>query len=137
MRLPYSPEAEPRFGRQPGAEVMAAIARDSGGAVRRDLLDVFDNPPSPGTLVEAAPLLLILALVLALGEILVRRLQLTLFRIRTVRAAPASDQVSVTAPSPSPSAETPVVVAVPSDPSGVPPPDDGLHEALRQLRKRR
>ncbi len=134
VRLPYSPEAEPRFGRQPGAEVMAAIARDSTGRVRRDLLDVFDNPPSPGTLVEVAPILLILALVLTLGEILVRRLQLGWIRTRPL--------ASVDGGSTSSAVTMPVVGVVnegraPVDPSGAPPPDEGLHEALRQLRKKR
>lgn len=134
VRLPYSPEAEPRFGRQPGGEVMAAIARDSGGRVRRDLLDVFDNPPSPGTLVEVAPLLLITALILALGEILVRRLQLGLRRARPL-ASVESGSTSVNAPAPV--AEPVMAGRAAEDPSGAPPPDEGLHEALRQLRKRR
>ena len=134
IRLPYSPEAEPRFGRQPGADVMAAIARDSGGQVRRDLLDVFDNPPSPGTLVEVAPMLLILALVLALGEILVRRLQVGFLRARSTPALVNEQPIgnAVTPP-----LETVAAIGTPADPSAAPPPDEGLHEALRQLRKKR
>jgi uncharacterized membrane protein len=134
VRLPYSPEAEPRFGRQPGADVMAAIARDSNGRVRRDLLDVFANPPSPGTLVEGAPMLLILALVLALGEILVRRLQLGWIRTRplaSVDGGAASSAVTL------PGLDVVNAGQAPADPRGAPPPDEGLHEALRQLRKKR
>lgn len=134
VRLPYSPEAEPRFGRQPGSEVMAAIARDSGGRVRRDLLDVFDNPPSPGTLVEVAPLLLITALILALGEILVRRLQLGWRRSRPLASVESGSTPATTAV---PLAEPVPAGRAADGPSGAPPPDEGLHEALRQLRKRR
>ena len=132
VRLPYSPEAEPRFGRQPGAELLAMIARDSGGRVRSDVLDAFANPPSPGTLVEISLQLLVTALILGVTEILVRRLRLS-WRPRTTPVVPAPEQ-----PATPPSPPDLVMVADHAiDPGAAPAPDEGLHEALRQLKKRR
>jgi hypothetical protein len=131
--LPYSPEAEPRFGRPPGAEVLAGVARDGNGRVRHDLLDAFTNAPSPGTLVDISRLLLISALVLAVLEILVRRLRLA-WRQRTPAPAAATAAARGSA---APVMPPPPVAPPAGDPSQAPPPDEGLHEALRQLRKRR
>jgi Mg-chelatase subunit ChlD len=132
LRLPYSPEAEPRFGRKPGAELLASLARDTGGRVRNDLVDAFDNPPSPGTLVDVSLLLLTVALVLSMGEILVRRLQLG-WRRRPHPIVPSATTTAATAPPPLPST---VATGTEAVPGAAPPPDEGLHEALRQLRKR-
>jgi uncharacterized membrane protein len=128
VRLPYSPEAEPRYGRRPGHEVLAAVARDSGGRVRSDLLDAFRNPPSPGTLIDLSVLLLITALVLAVGEILVRRLRLGSRPMPGLVPAPPASAPALARP--------PDAVVVP-EPAAAPTADEGLHEALRQLRKRR
>jgi hypothetical protein len=77
---------------------------------------------------------LILALVLALGEILVRRLQLGWIRARPTPIPVNEQPISNATTTPQ---EMAAVVSTPSDPSAAPPPDEGLHEALRQLRKKR
>jgi len=126
--LPYPAEAEPRFGRPPGAETLARLTKDTGGALRADLRKLFANPPSPGEVRPVAPLLLVLALLILLGEIAVRRLQLGGWR-RHPRAEP----MKPAAPAASPRPTAPAASA----PPGAPPTDQGLHEALRHLRKRR
>ncbi|MFW5752426.1 MAG: VWA domain-containing protein [Planctomycetota bacterium] len=133
--LPYSPEARPRYGRPPGTAVLENIATLSGGNERSDLLDVFANPPSPGRAVDLAPLLVALALACAVGEVLQRRLRLQpRLRRRSVvaedAAAPAKRSVGSEPP--------PHVPASEADPAA--PPEGlggGLHDALRQLRRRR
>ena len=129
LALPYSPEAEPRHGQRPGDAVLADLARDAGGKVRTDLLGAFENPPSPGQLAEAALPLLIAALLIALAEIAVRRLGLAFRRAprptatgSTVAAVPTLKPAAAHVDTTSPEA---------------PPPDQGLHEALRQLKQRR
>ena len=129
LALPYGPEAEPRHGQRPGDAVLADLARDAGGKVRADLLGAFENPPSPGQLAEAALPLLIAALLLVLAEIAVRRLGLA-FRRAPLRK-PESVGTSV-----APSRE-PVTAHVDASSPDAPPPDQGLHEALRQLKRRR
>lgn len=128
LALPYGPEAEPRHGQRPGDAVLSDLARDAGGTVRADLLGAFANPPSPGRLAEAALPLLIAALLLALAEIAVRRLGLAL------RRAPRRGPVSADAPV---APREPVAAHVDAASPEAPPPDQGLHEALRQLKQRR
>jgi hypothetical protein len=137
--LPYIPEAEPRLDRVPGSEMLRALVTATGGSMRDDVLDVFANPPSPGSRIALAPWLIACALLLLVGEILVRRLRLGSRK----RSAPEVAQVPAPSKVPVPtvvpgqpiSANEPVV-----DPNAVPDvqaPDQGLHEALRHLRNRK
>ena len=129
--LPYPPEAEPRFGRPPGTDTLARLAKDTGGTLRADLRKLFANPPSPGEVRPVAALLLIAALAILLGEIAVRRLQLGWWRRGARVAAPGPARPSATAVTPP--APPPSTAPVP----GAPPADQGLHQALRRLRGRR
>jgi hypothetical protein len=77
--------------------------------------------------------LLVAALLLALGEILVRRLRLGFPRVpRRLPAAVIPEPTTV----PDQPQAPPVAAATPIATSA-PPPAEGLHEALRHLRKRR
>ncbi len=147
IRLPMSPEVEPRFGREPGSAILAAVAREAGGVVRTDLVGLFDNPPSPGTGMDLAWALAVAAVVVVVLEIALRRWQVGwglpglawLRRMRRPRAvAPAA---AVPAPvvargvlAQPPTAPAPASVNVP----GAPPAEaGGLHDALAELRRRR
>ena len=148
--LPMSPEVEPRYGREPGSAVLASVARDSGGRVRRDLVGMFENPPSPGTGTDLAPWLVAAALLLLIAEIAVRRwhldvrrwgwqwLRLPVWRRRKAPAAlakPLPPQV-VTVLLPAASFSATPSSAAPSAP--VPPPTNGgLHAALNELKRRK
>lgn len=131
--LPYSAEAEPRFERDSGLDILTSITRTTGGRLREDVLDVFANPPSAGTVREVTPWLIIAAAVLLVLEIAVRRLRLG---GRRSHAAPAPAVAG--APAPVPTASSTPNPTVPSD-APPPPPDSeaGLHEALRRLRRKR
>ncbi len=134
LRLPYSPEAAPRLDRAPGSEVLADIAAVTRGTVRRDLLDCYANPASPGTAAGLAPLLLAAAILLVVAEILVRRLELS-WRPRR-RAPVAAGRPTSAAPAVPPApAEPPASGSAEPQAHGV-QQDRGLHEALRQLRRR-
>ncbi len=153
LSLPYSPEAEPRWGRATGAEVMAGLARDTGGKVRNDTLDAYANPPSPGERTGAATALVIAALVFALLEIAVRRLQLGLpqvtvpkWRLKMPRFARKKAAGAVVAATGASNSVAPAVAGQPTaspppstspPPPSAPPSGDGLHEALRQMRDKR
>ncbi len=138
--LPYIPEAEPRHHQPSGVAVLEDLTRISGGIMRSDVVHLFNNPPSPGTHIDLAPWLVIAALLCILGEIAVRRMQLS-WPSRTNRRS------SVPGGSLAPATNAPVFAA--NTPSASPPvaPDtpaelpantsEGLHDALRQLRKRR
>lgn len=141
LRLPMSPEVEPRYGRVPGAEVLAAVARESGGTVRRDLAGLFDNPPSPGTGLDLAWLLAALAVVVVVAEIAVRRWGLDALlprlhlrgrwrRARPVAAAPAPMPADLLVEAPKGPAPAPETKRPPSA-------DGGLHDALAELKRRR
>ena len=130
--LPYPPEAEPRFGRPPGTETLARLAKDTGGTLRADLRQLFANPPSPGEVRPVTAVLLVLALGILLGEIAVRRLQLQLGWWRRKASAAVSVAARPVASAP------PLAPSAPGAPvPGALPPDQGLHEALRRLRGRR
>lgn len=139
VRLPMSPEVEPRFGREPGAAILTSVARESDGVVRTDLVGLFANPPSPGTGLDLAWMLAVAALGILLLEIALRRWRVGwglpgfawLRRVRrpAVSAAPASARgAPAPKPSPTPSA---------SVPSAPPAEAAGLHDALAELRRRR
>ncbi len=76
LRLAMSPEVAPRFGLRPGRDVLAEVARETGGTVRADVAGMFRNPPSPGSGTELAWLAVLVALLALVGEVAVRRWQL-------------------------------------------------------------
>ena len=138
LQLPYTPEAEPRWGRPPGTQVLAELARDARGTVRADLDGLYDNPASAGQLASVAPLLVILALLVLLAEVAVRRMrlgwpsQLRLPQLRKLRPArkkkstePDLDQIAASQQ------------RTPAAPLGAPDRGKGVAEALREMRKRR
>lgn len=137
VALPMPPESAPRRDLPPGLAVLTDIAATTGGAVRGDLLRIWDNPPSRGVAHELAPWLVAAALLLLLAEVAVRRLRLHL-RVRLPRwsrrrpapaphrapaaadAAPAAD-----APGPTPAQEAPRAGG------------NGVMDALDEIRRRR
>ncbi len=141
LTLPYSPEAAPRFDLPPGRQILADLVRDAGGALRQDVEGVFDNPPSEGRLASLAPLLVGLALLLLVAEVAVRRMRLSWPRRR--RGAPRAKgpqderrpaRGAATEPARAPAAAPPA----PADPGpGALAKDQGLHEALRELKRKR
>lgn len=148
VRLPMSPEVEPRFGREPGVAVLAAVAREAGGTVRTDLVGMFKNPPSLGTGRDLAWMLVVMAVIVLLLEIAVRRWRLGwglpslsndwLSRLRRPSNQPASQPTGPALGSPAkapggPSSSNPSTTPKPSEPSAA----GGLHDALAELRRRR
>lgn len=132
--LPYSAEAEPRFERDVGLDVLTAITRATGGTRRDDVLEVYANPPSAGTSRDLSPWLILAALVLLLGEIAVRRLALGRTQRRSA-VAPVTPEKAATPVVPVAMPEAPV--ATPDAPPPAPTSDAGLHEALRRLRRKK
>jgi len=137
LQLPYSPEAEPRWGRPPGAQVLAELARDARGTVRADLEGLYDNPASAGQLASVAPLLVILALLVLLAEIAVRRMRLAwpkgLRLPKRQPKAPKAKRKKAEDAAPASLAGD----AGPVTPQGAPGRGQGIAEALREMRKRR
>ncbi len=133
--LPYSAEAEPRFDRDRGVDVLAGLARSTGGQVRQDLLGSYENPPSLGLEWSLAPWLVIAAAILLVAEIAVRRLRLGRARRTTKSVAPEIDAkpIFATAIPAATEVKTPTSAATPP---AAPETSAGLHEALRKLRKR-
>lgn len=128
LALPYSPELEPRYSRESGATVLAEIARQTGGQVRSDVLELYDNPQSPGELASLSPFWLAALALLLLLEIATRRLRLggRAKKKPAPRRAPAARPA---APEPEPEPADADAPAEAEDPQG-------LHEALRELRRR-
>lgn len=140
LSLPYAPEAEPRFGRVRGGDVLAGLARLSSGTVRSDFTRLYDLPPSPGEVRSIVPLLLIALLVLLVAEIAVRRWQIgwPTWRRRAAPAQTAPSGSSRAGASAARAAAAPAPASAPPvDTPSAPDKDRGLHEALRQLRDKR
>ncbi|MCC7424616.1 MAG: VWA domain-containing protein [Planctomycetaceae bacterium] len=76
VTLPYSPEFAPRVGLPGGKEVLAELAKISGGKERADILEVFSDPPRASRTVPLLPALCILGISLLMLEIAGRRLSL-------------------------------------------------------------
>lgn len=76
VTLPYSPEFAPRVGLPTGKEVLADLAKISGGKERADILEVFSDPPRASRTVPLLPALCILGIGLLMLEIAGRRLSL-------------------------------------------------------------
>lgn len=130
--LPYSPEEEPQLDDR--SVDLKRLSERSGGSLRHEIIDVFDNPPSPGATIDLSIYMVALGVLLLLLEIAVRRLQLRLRRqaVQTVRESTAAVATDVAETAQSDTIDS---AATPSD-QGL-EKDQGLHEALRQLRKRR
>jgi uncharacterized membrane protein len=88
VTLPYSPEFTPRIGMSSGRDTLARISELSGGELRTNVMDVFENPPRSARTVSLLPFLMIAAIVLLLLEIAGRRLALWQ-RIRDAARTPA------------------------------------------------
>ena len=144
LRLPMSPEVEPRYGHEPGAAVLAAVARESGGIVRADVAGIFDNPPSPGSGTDLAVWLVVAALVLLVAEITVRRLRVSWAMPRLPSLSlgktvfPHAGSTKATTPKVNSPAPMPLPSAAQSAAAPVPPvASGGLHDALSELKRRK
>ncbi len=76
VALPYSPEFAPRIGMPEGADVLKQVAEISGGKLRTDVLELFQDPPRSTRTVSLLGPLMIAAVSLLLLEIAGRRLSL-------------------------------------------------------------
>lgn len=72
VALPYSPEFQPA-NRQQAAELLAGIARSTGGKERIDVAEIWNDLPSKKQIFALAPYLIVLAIILFLLEIFQRR----------------------------------------------------------------
>jgi uncharacterized membrane protein len=135
LALPYSPEAEPRFGKQAGIDTLSGLARSTRGKIRNDVLGLFDNPPSPGRSVSLSALLLAMAMLGLVTEILFRRFQIALRRSRP--AVPVAAAAAVTIAASKQIEKQPAQREKELELAGVLKKDDGLHEALRKLKSRK
>ena len=137
--LPYAPEAEPRFGRTRGADVLSSLARLSGGAVRSDLTQLYALPPSPGEVRPIAPLILALIILLLISEIAVRRWHINLPRWPRRSVTPVVTSPTSSATKNSAATTTSATAKKTAEPTvpDAPDKDRGLHEALRHLRDKR
>ena len=142
VRLAMSPEVAPRFGLRSGREVLAEVARETGGTVRTDVAGLFRNPPSPGTGTDLAWLAVLLALLTLIGEIAVRRWQLSWpGRPYWPHRRPVASVVPETAAAPASvrHSESRPTTTRPSQPSTAPTGNapGALGEALAELKRRR
>ena len=149
MRLPMSPEVEPRYGHEPGAAVLAAVARESGGRVRADLTGMFENPPSPGSGTDLAVWFVVVALLLLVSEIAVRRWRVgwTMPRLPAWRprgnALPRAALPATGKAARGQSQAQPIASAAPLTPAplttapGKAAAGGGLHDALDELKRRK
>ncbi len=132
LALPMPAEVAPRRDLPPGVDVLAELARATGGSVRGDLLGIWDNPASRGVARELAPWIVGVAVGLLVLEIALRRLRLAMpsFRLRLPRwrrkpAAPAKEPTT-----------TPSEPAAPGE-MPQPTPRPGVLDALDEVRRRR
>jgi uncharacterized membrane protein len=131
VNLPYHPEAEPRFGQLSGKELLQNVVNFGKGTLRQDLVGVYDNPASPGQLLDLTSYLVGLLVLVLVGEILVRRLRLRWKRQVSV-TIPATRKTTVNPPLITPE----IVPAIEKTPTPK-EQEKGLHDALRELKKRR
>jgi uncharacterized membrane protein len=76
VTLPYSPEFAPRIGLPDGPETLERISELSGGVLRTDVLEVFNDPPRSARTYSLLVPLMIAGICLLLIEIAGRRLAL-------------------------------------------------------------
>lgn len=76
VTLPYSPEFVPRIGLPEGKETLTQMAQISGGVVRTDVLELFQDPPRTARTVSLLIPLMMTGIVLLIVEIAGRRLSL-------------------------------------------------------------
>lgn len=74
VTLPYSPEFAPRQGQSAGPETLKRVSELSGGVLRTDVLELFDDPPRSAQSYSLLAPLMIATLSLLLIEIAGRRL---------------------------------------------------------------
>ena len=130
--LPYSPEEKPQIVDR-SADIKQ-LARNSGGVLRNDVIDVFELPPSPGARWDLSTLLICLALACLILEIAWRRLHI---RIGGKKKTPVQTHVDSQTPLALSADTTEQQATVETENKTGPGRDQGLHEALRQLKKRR
>jgi Mg-chelatase subunit ChlD len=92
VTLPYSPEFVPRIGLPEGKDTLASLTELSGGIIRTDVLEIFNDPPRTSRTVSLLIPLMITGILLLILEIAGRRLSLW-ERLKDVRAAKESEPV--------------------------------------------
>jgi len=143
VSLAYSPEYAPTLDPKAGERRLAALAEATGGRVEPPVSELFAGSRASGGVTDLTPPLAILALLLLLVEIAVRRLDLllpgaawvaALRRRRAARPAAAAAEAP-----PAREAAAPAAGAKPaSQPEDVAPPvvQSGLAEALERAKSR-
>lgn len=76
VTLPYSPEFVPRIGLPEGKDTLASLTELSGGVIRTDVLEIFNDPPRTSRTVSLLIPLMIAGILLLVIEIAGRRLSL-------------------------------------------------------------
>ena len=76
VTLPYSPEFVPRIGLPEGKETLTRLSELSGGVIRTDLLELFQDPPRTARTISLLTPLMIAGILLLILEIAGRRLSL-------------------------------------------------------------
>ena len=96
LSLPYSPEFAPRLGLPDGREVLKQISEMTGGKLRTDALELFQDPPRTARTVSLLGPLMIAGICLLLLEIAGRRLSLWERLVELTQRSTASEPVIAT-----------------------------------------
>lgn len=148
--LPYSPEFAPITDVRAGERLLGELAATTGGSVDPTVAQILAGERHATGMADISWMFAVLAVVILLAEIAVRRLDLQLpmprrrlSRSRTVAAAksaptaPAAVTPTSLAPPPRPPAKPPLIVPTPAPPgSQSSPPADGILSALERARRR-
>jgi len=133
--VPYGPEGEPRGDRPEGVRILTEVARVGGGHLREDLAGLYAGlPPVAGGERDLSPALVLLAFLVLLAEIAIRRFGLGWprgWRFRRAVAVPAP--VPAAAPAVSPVAEP--AAPAPAPPAAADPDTSALAQALRRRQR--
>ena len=97
LSLPYSPEFAPRLALPEGREVLKQIAELTGGKLRTDALELFQDPPRTARTVSLLAPLMIAGICLLLLEIAGRRLSLWERLVELTQRSTAAEPVVATA----------------------------------------
>ncbi len=133
MCLPYSPEDRPLL--EDRSVDLIKLSQLTQGKIRDDITDMYDNPPSPGASIDLSLYLIILGLLLFVVEIAIRRLHIQFFKTKNRSIETETSQSDQNA---STDLATDTKEEIPETHEDAHlDRDTGLHEALRQLRKKR